>query len=464
MTSLENYNDVKAEFEKSHFKVNTPIAFVRIHKKEISILSKKEIEILYGNLFCKVYCSKTERNLKKLFVTEWFKDATMRTYEKLDFIPPPLVCDDDVYNLYTGLRAETLPPTNNTFDVLEFQCKVILDHIFFLSGKNPEVYKYFIYWLAQIVQKTGILSRTALVIKSIQGAGKSMFFDFIGNKLLGKQYYFCTAKSTDSFGQFNHLLQNKLLNIINEASGKDTFAMIEQIKTQISDEIITIEQKFKNQYQVRNCGRYVFLTNNDNCLKVDPRERRLCCFESSSDTRKDLSYFDTLADTFENDTITRAFYEFLLQVDISKVHFEKDRPKTELYDSMNSVCIPTFAYYLNELIEGLFEETEKMSLETISKNYKSYLEKSNMSDNMNDIKLSKLLQTKYKIKKVKTGGTMKYFINRTELKETLKTLGYFVEDNENEITDVVVDTRPLFSSVNDEIISSIGTDLDISFN
>jgi hypothetical protein len=55
---------------------------------------------------------------------------------------------------------------------------------------NPEVFKYIINLLANLLQHPQNKANTALTIKSVEGSGKDTIFNWFGNNILGKDYYF----------------------------------------------------------------------------------------------------------------------------------------------------------------------------------------------------------------------------------------------------------------------------------
>ena len=65
---------------------------------------RDELKAVYENLFFAV----GGEEKKKSFISKWLTDATIRTYERINFLPPPLQCPTDVYNLWTGFAAERM--------------------------------------------------------------------------------------------------------------------------------------------------------------------------------------------------------------------------------------------------------------------------------------------------------------------------------------------------------------------
>jgi hypothetical protein len=76
------------------------------------------------------------------------------------------------------------------------------------------------------------------------------------NNILGIDYYFNDESINLIFGKFNSEMENKILVVVNETSGKDTFNLNENIKAAITAKENIIEHKglkpYKNNNNVAN--------------------------------------------------------------------------------------------------------------------------------------------------------------------------------------------------------------------
>ena len=85
------------------------------------------------------------------FVIEWFQQPDILTYDKMDFIPPPLKCPKYVYNSFTGIAIDELKQKKfkkSSFDV-------ILNHIKVMVNYDKKGYEYMLDYLAHMFQKLG---------------------------------------------------------------------------------------------------------------------------------------------------------------------------------------------------------------------------------------------------------------------------------------------------------------------
>ena len=225
-----------------------------------------------------------------------------------------------------------------------------MNHIHNLWNNDNDSIEFALNWFASIVQHPMKLNEIMQLLYSIQGVGKDTLFDYIGNKILGKKYYFNTDKTELLFGRFNSCIENKILVIMNETSGKDTYQINENIKCAITAENNTIEHKGMKQYKNTNHIEYVFLTNNENPIKVPQGDRRFCGIECNNNICNDKEYFDALRSEIDSGTIDRAFFNYMMSIDVDNYDFTNNRPITQFYNDMKEMNTPPMALFLESVV------------------------------------------------------------------------------------------------------------------
>jgi hypothetical protein len=112
-----SYSALKAIFEVAHFMVTTPLHFVRLATpteqdsliaEGYHVCTKNELRDTYSAVQFAVLKETKSGHVQAMvpFIDSWLKDAKHRTYTKLYFLPPPLVCEPSVFNTFTGFDAE----------------------------------------------------------------------------------------------------------------------------------------------------------------------------------------------------------------------------------------------------------------------------------------------------------------------------------------------------------------------
>lgn len=330
----QKYKAMKSYFELYHFKLNNPFAYAKI-------INSDDVVMRYNKNSFRDYCDNMEINPEMSFTSKWFKDPNIKSYDTMDFIPYGVTCPSNVFNLFTGFDIEKeRTKITHSFDN-------ILETVKLNAGDNDKTYNYLINYLAHLIQYPGILPEVSLVIIGEQGTGKSSLWENIGDKLLGKKYALQSSNADDIIGKFN-VNKNKLLVVMEETESKNTFTSCSQIKTLITQPTKFFENKGKDKFAVRNCGRYIFISNNQTPVKIEQSDRRFMVTECSNRHIQDKVFFGKVNDEWNDPLAVRGFYDFLMNHDISKFNPSRDRVITEVYDDMKSVTIPYIARWLEQ--------------------------------------------------------------------------------------------------------------------
>lgn len=432
--NLKPYNETKLIFEQTHFKCMTPIMYCTETEDDIIIKRRNDLIDTYENKACTKTETTNDKTVTKTcpFVKEWLKDETIRTYDKIDFMPNST--NKNIYNLYTGMRAETLSDNDNNTDK-DIDVAVIFEHLSIMVNHDPASIKYFTAWMAQIVQKPEHLEGIALVFKSEQGAGKNIFINWFGEKILGEKYFFTTPDIETLFGRFAFGKKHKLLINLDETSGKDTFTHSERLKNDITSTTTMYEQKGIDGIVLKNFARWIFTTNTTTPIKVEQKDRRFVLFECSNEkcivgdkTGKNKLYFKRLAAAMEDQRVQYKFFKYLLNYDISNIDFIEDRPITELYKDVQQATVPVIVKYLESLIcKGV---NLNIGATIFFENYNNYIIKYKYKVDTNITTFARDVLRYKGITKKKTSKGAVYTIEADILKDYLLSKGLIEEIEE----------------------------------
>ena len=234
----------------------------------------------------------------------------MRTYDRMDFLPCQ-ECPDNMYNTFKGFRVENTPliKTDIENSKIWYHIKNII------SNGDDKIFEYFINWLARMVQKPYDNSnKTACLFKSDEGSGKDTILNWMGENIIGSSYYLNEDKLKLMFGQFNSELENKILVVLNEPTGKDTAPFYETIKNAISRKTNKIEHKGLKAYDNKNHIHFCLLTNNEASIKISTSDRRFFATECNNTLCNNNEYFNALYAEIESGEYDRAFYDYFMSL------------------------------------------------------------------------------------------------------------------------------------------------------
>ena len=434
---VEDYDKMKKDFEQNVFKILRPISYGIIDNtgEFYKPLSRQQLIDTYENLLItKIKKSKSEKHedekIEVLFVKEWLRDKEIRTYDKIDFLPM-IEAPPNIFNIFNGYQIEK--ETIKFDETLNVEDSYIYKHIkTILCNNNDDIFNYFTNVLSRLLKDPSNLTRTAEIFKSVQGTGKDIFFDWLGKDILGHKYYIKTDKPEKIFGRFNTSLEYKILLVINETNGKDTYSLNENIKAIITDTSYQIERKGDDPYELTNCTHLCFLTNNENSIKIEPNERRMAAFECYNKLANNKIYFDNLVDEIKTKKYNMCLYKWLMSIDSDEYNFSHNRPKTDFYNSMQEMNIPPLALFLKLLV---IKKVDKYNASILFKLFNNYLEKYNFNIKYTITTFGRDINKYEGIEKTKS-NLVYYIFDNTKLKEYLTNtykFEFFEDSNEDDI-------------------------------
>jgi len=345
-----------------------------------------------------------------------YRNIEFNPYLKEDKTPK------DIYNIFGGFRHKY--DENHFVDMSKI--KLILDHIKEIWCKNDEKLNEFLLNIfAHIIQRPNKKLGIAILLKSRQGAGKSIILDIIGNYVIGENYYINTNNIEHILGKFNSIMEGKILTICDEISNYGgAHRSNDKLKSLITQEDQVIERKGVDPCKVKCYNNYIFLTNNDWVIKVEASDRRYFPIEISNEKIGNKEYFDKLSQHM-NDIVGYELFHYLASRDISKFNKE-EIPTTELKKElkMNSVSAPM--YFLISIINNeIYEEEDnmKISIDELYKRFITFGEENGITEEKYtkigfSRELSKIMEgIQWQIENIQRRG---YKIDKKKIKEKLE--------------------------------------------
>ena len=353
---IMSYGDMKKLWEQRSFKVTVCGEFAREElEKHIVVYSRNKFVEAYEHLTYSeiLYDSAggVGRVKKKPFIKAWVADASLRKYKYMDTFPPPLICPPNTYNTWIGFAISRYqPPTGSVVDVGSPGVLAFISHLRTLLKHDNASTDYVLDWIAQIFQEPSRKTGIALLFKGAEGVGKNRLTDLL-NLMLGDGLFLETANpGSVLFGRFTDARRGRFLIVINEASGADNHAANDLLKDMITSERFVWEAKGRDGMQMRAYDRFIFTTNNSNCLKINPDSRRYVVFEVSSELKGNTAYFTELSRFIASEQARFEFFTFLMQRDISRVDWINSRPLTQYYNRMVEINIPREYEFLRDIV------------------------------------------------------------------------------------------------------------------
>lgn len=317
----------------------------------------------------------------------------------------------NVFNLFQGFRAEKLSKTITHDD----ECiQKILGHVSVLTNHEPESYTYALNWLAFNIQDPGHPIGVMWVVKSdIQGTGKSSFFEWFGQYVLGIEYFMTSNPNNNLLDErFNMLARGKKLYLLNEQDEQgECYKHSQSLKDALTSPFQTFEAKNVDRIIDKNITSYVVTTNKENNFKIEKRsERRTFATEVDPKYAKNKKYFNEL---YSNPELTAAnFYIYLNQRDISDFNPEHI-PFTSLRERLIESSKSNIQQFLEDaFINDTFDVLENTSTHRMSRNNEYKISINDMFANY--IKWTSENNVQFKYKKQKFISLLKQYFGNTK--------------------------------------------------
>lgn len=378
---LITYEDKKRYFEVFHFKTMTPtpkynhLCWVEQYYTTLEIHEWTKTHIIEAHenrYFTEMVTTvkkatnknkifqpeiKTTKPEKVLFTDRWIKDKNIRTYNRIDFIPYNKISsrlnywdgknDKVAFNSFLGYSMKCNTPIPENSDKL---LKIWTDLVFELCGANERFYNLYVNALADKIQFPNKKSKAGcFIFKSPQGAGKNM--SLVPFEVILGEYYISSSEERDFWGTHADAFYRKIIINLNEMQmNKDGIECEGKIKAFISEEWMTMNQKFKNLRKVRNTALPIFYTNKQKPFSIDFKsgDRRLNVAESTnkyielSKSRDKDAFWGEMNTIFRSDKFIATFYDFLNKRDLSNVDWSQ--VKTDAYMEM------AFQYHTSDIL------------------------------------------------------------------------------------------------------------------
>jgi putative DNA primase/helicase len=312
-----NYETVKTKFEEQAFKLVDRGEFGTLEEGSNLVVEKLPA-------FKRRHGSVTYKNVEmvdKVFLPKWLLDSTKRKYDSYDFVPPPMVSAEHVFNTWSGFQIDKMQatPTDAT---------PILDLVKVLANYEVDSYDYILNWLAHIIQSPGKKCDTALVLKAKKGAGKTTLVDIMKMILGGRLVAETNNPDTDIFGIHGRIHLGKLLVCVDNVQ---SIQSDNRMKVLVTSHTCVYNPQWLEMVEVKNFSRFILTTRGRVPIPVKDDDRRYCLIESSDVLCNDTPFWDQFYEKFRGDGggMLLAFYLHLKNRDLTNVNW-MDFPDTQL--------------------------------------------------------------------------------------------------------------------------------------
>lgn len=212
----------------------------------------------------------------------WKKNGMRKEVCGVQFDPSP-TAPKNYYNLFQGFLVDK----NSTEDLdlidSELEVKPLLDHLLHVWCKgNRTFYDFVLNWFAFVLQRPHHKIGVLLCVKSKEGGGKGIVFEFM-KKILGGRLM-AQINSLDAItGKNNAVLEGRLLINGDEIVWGGDIKAGNAMKGIITEQEIWIEEKYRARYKIKNTTAFCFSSNEDRAMSSREGDRRSFGLELSDE-------------------------------------------------------------------------------------------------------------------------------------------------------------------------------------
>ena len=384
----ETYEYQKRQFEKTHCKIINKAFFIKEYNSKLNYISRKQLVDAYEHLHFK------EEGKKTSFILTWLKDERIRAYVDMDTYPPPLVCPDNVYNLWIPFAMEKVN------DWEEKDISLFLNHIKILCNHEETSYDYFIKWLAQMIQYPAV-KITLIVFQSAEGCGKGRLFTLI-EQIIGSGKYLETSNpERDVWGNFNAPMANAFFVHLSELNKKSTYESEGRIKGLITDPALLINLKGKDAINTTSYHRFVGATNIDEPMDTHIGDRRKMMISSSNELKGNSDYFNKLTECIDDVNYIKSFYEYLKKIPDMDKFGSIPIPMTQYQQNLCELSITPIESFIKDMVSNTEQTILEFSTKELFNAFNAYITTSKFKYEINIVKFGVRL-TNLKLKGIET--------------------------------------------------------------
>ena len=275
-----------------------------------------------------------------------------------DYLYDPRCPDDQFVTSQGRLYVNTYHKTHPDPDPLlaKEAGEIFSGHIDLLIAE-PEHRKTFLDFLAFLVQNPGQKIRWAPLIQSVKGAGKG-FIETVMRTALGSEQ----VKRVDPgtlFKDWTDWAYGAQLTVLNEirVHGHSRFDVMNKLKEPVSDDWVSIQQRFRDHREVENLVNYMMFTNFHDALAIDSDERRYFVVKSPLQRKsqlqelRDSGHFTKVFEMLKTHAggLRSWFEDYEISPDFP---VDGPAPRTIYLDEMTADTAPELNYTIEALIES----------------------------------------------------------------------------------------------------------------
>jgi hypothetical protein len=365
-TEFLDYDRVKLEFEKDFFHIKHPFSYWRRSRDADGSYRDYQLTNSDFRNACEEYKiedfnDKGELIVKSIY-NRWLGDKNKRQYDTIDFMPYAKVNNTPsyIYNTFQGFNVSNIMKTHENYEAVNIDNFHELLSV--LTNDIPDHTEYLKGYLAHMFQYPNQRTEQVIVFNGWTGTGKDSIYRLF-KELMGVKYADISADMDDVFGQYNSILDSKIVMCINEAEAKQTLEFQEKIKNYATISHNKIKEKYEKGYNQTNYCRLFGFTNNTGAFNIQQNDRRIVIFKTGlrmvanvkdqEQRKRAIEFWTKYYSDIVNPDWLITVYKYLMDYDLSNWSL-KNYPVSDEKKIMKAKNIQDIYHY----IKYIYDEKE----------------------------------------------------------------------------------------------------------
>ena len=255
------------------------------------------------------------QTIPKISIEEFMVSPKTKVFNQIAF--SPLKTPKQTLNYW--IKPNIKPTKGSSLLIYNFLENVI-------CNGNDILFTYLLDYLAHMIQKPEEKPGVMIVMLGGQGTGKGTFFT-----LLRKIWPRTTLQVSDIdhiVGNFNASLERNFIVCMDEALFSGQKKSMDRMKAFVTEEYITIEQKYQPKRNLHSIHRFFAASNHEYFGNVELDDRRLVFLNLSNEFQENHKYYERLHNSIDDPKQIEALYYDLYYRDISQFNV-RAKPKSE---------------------------------------------------------------------------------------------------------------------------------------
>ena len=334
--TVEAYNTMKEEFEKTHFYYEPTDTYARVCDTGAIVFYTKQHAIeSFGVSWLFKHSDKLGDHTP--FFLLWLKDSTRRVIRMIDFKPST---DPTVYVQPLRFAWETAPDVTSDEVIPIFQTMINI-----ATNNNTVLYDYLLMWIAHLIQQPFDLPGTAIVLTGGKGAGKDTLGDFICDYLIGPMRAYNYTDNDQFFDKHDTNRMGKFFVKLEEADTSICGRNQQTLKARITASSLTVNPKGEKMITVPNFIRYMFTTNDAVPVNIADGERRFVLLRTDDQYIGNVPFWNNVRKVLMNPAAGRIVGKYLSTIDLSEYTIRR-LPENPYYAAAVAVTLSSEDLFL----------------------------------------------------------------------------------------------------------------------